>query len=310
MSDDLSSEKLQGVCGLYTKAVKWLTIGDIIAEDIVKNGKTIIKSETPVSLRIILKLQANGVQYVKVKNSPFLTDHHSVYMAENTVSSEFVQEIIYDFLINNNKNYRYSYFLKTKEAVDTITNMVENVSVNENAKNLLSALKLWDIYCFNHVVDVFIIGTLWMHHLKLNPTTEDGIGFLLHDIGKIRIPREILLKEDNLPYHEFELLKKHTVYGAEILEKFNFSKKICEMAKYHHVRMNRTGYPKPYPKELSLHVKILMIVDSFSAITLDRPYREAHSFRQGLEILREEKELYDRELLEQFVSFIEGQIFR
>ncbi|WP_033827736.1 HD-GYP domain-containing protein [Bacillus andreraoultii] len=286
---------------MYTKAVKWLTIGDILAEDIVVNNKIVFTIGTVVTLGTILKLQSFGIQYVKVSSSPFLTS--KVDDVVNGDDYNRIETIFYNFIIQNNKNFRYSLLLEEVENLKFITNQAINVT-NEEILNLLAALKSWDIYSLNHVVDVFIIGSLWMRDLGLHPNLEDSTGLLLHDIGKIKIPRDILLKKGALTSDEFNTLKLHTIYGAEILKQLNYPNTVYEMAMYHHIRLNDSGYPKPFPEQLDDRVKMLMIVDVFSALTLDRPYREAFNFQDSINILLSEKDGFDKDLLHHFVEFI------
>lgn len=287
---------------MYTKAVKWLTIGDILAEDIVVNNKIICTIGTVVTVGTILKLQSFDIQYVKVSSSPYLTSN----IGEGVNGDYYlnrIETLLYDFIIQNNKNFRYSFLLGEVENLQFITNQAIKVA-DEKLLNLLAALKSWDIYSLNHVIDVFIIGSLWMRELGLYPKIEDSTGLLLHDIGKIKIPRDILLKNGTLTPDEFKMLKLHTVNGAEILKQLNYSNTVYEMAMYHHIRLNGSGYPEPFSTQLNDCVKILMIVDVFSALTLDRPYREAFNFNDSIEILLSEKDGFDKELLHHFIEFI------
>jgi HD-GYP domain-containing protein (c-di-GMP phosphodiesterase class II) len=298
-----SFKSIGGVPNLYTKPVNLLEIGDVLAEDIIEEQKMVFTSGTILTLEAILKLQSLQIPYVKVSCAPCVTSNQ----IQTDVFSDITKRKFFEFLIKNNKDNRYSILISDKKELQFITNIVFP-DIDEKVNNLLSALRSWDIYAFNHVVDVFIIGTLWMRHLGMTPTIADSYGFLLHDIGKLKIARHILLKNGKLNETEYELIKKHTDYGSEILKNLQFANIVCTMAKYHHVRFNGKGYPHSFPDNLDIQVKILMITDVFSALTLDRPYRKSYSFKEGLSILQKEKDGFDTELFANFISFIEQKL--
>lgn len=283
---------------MYTKSVKWLTLGDILAEDIIFNNEVIIKKDTPLKIMQILLIQNLGLQWVKVKTSPFLT---TVNRATNI---SHIQQYFFDFIIHNNQNNRYYYLFENEEEILSVAKFFDELLKNETIVNLLSATNKWDFYSLRHSIDTFILGSLWMKRVNVDYCKEDCVGFLLHDIGKIKVPREILWKNGKLTDEELHIIMKHPEDGANILKDLGFSNVICEMANYHHVRLNNTGYPKPYPKNLHIMVRATMIVDVFSALTQERPYREAVSFKDALDLLMKDRESYDQFLLESFYKFI------
>jgi len=289
---------------LYIKPVNWLTIGDVLAEDIIIDDEVIFTAGTVITLNKILKLQSLDISYVKVSSPPFATAN---YQKQTNIFPDLIAQDFYDFLIKNNKNQRYSILLKDIDDFQFITNHALQ-NMNDNVINLLSALKSWDICSYKHVIDVFVIAAQWMCSLGMTVSVEDCYGLLLHDIGKIKVPRSILIKNQRLTNEEYECIKMHTENGECILKSLNFSNIVCDMAKFHHVRFNGTGYPLTNPEILDIRIKILMIVDVFSALTLDRPYRKAYSFEDGLGILKMEEDSFDKDLLQQFINFIKYQI--
>lgn len=285
---------------LYTKPVNWLTIGDVLAEDIIIDHEVIFTAGTVITLNKILKLQSLEIAYVKVSSTPFATAN---YQKQTNIFSDLIAQDFYNFLIKNNKNQRYSILLKDNEDFQFVTNHAL-LNMNESVVNLLSALKSWDNCSYKHVLDVFVIAAQWMRYLGMTVSANDCYGLLLHDIGKIKVPRSILIKNQSLTNEEYEYIKMHTENGDCILKSLNFPNIVCDMAKFHHVRFNGTGYPKTYPEVLDIRVKMLMIVDVFSALTLDRPYRKAYSFEDGLDILKMEADGFDKDLLQHFINFI------
>ena len=229
-------------------------------------------------------------------------------MDKEGINVTFNKQFFYEFIIRQNQNNRYFYFIDYEESIFFLADTYDQILNNEVIGNLLSALKLWDIYCYHHVLDVYILGSKWLYEMDIQVTEEDMIGFLLHDIGKIKIPREILLKESKLTSEEIKQMELHTIYGEQILAKLGFSETICQMAKYHHIRFDQSGYPTPVPPKVPFIVRALMIIDVFSALTLDRPYRTACTFEEALDVLVQEREKFDVKLVDEFVRFIRKKL--
>jgi len=133
-----------------------------------------------------------------------------------------------------------------------------------------------------------------------------GLASLLHDVGKIGIPDNILLKESPLTDDEYEIIKTHPVIGGKILSggtglTLQTAKIIAEQ---HHERWDGTGYPMGLSGEaISLEGRIVAITDSFDAISSTRPYRPAMTFEKSLEILTEESGThFDPSLIDIFIK--------
>jgi putative nucleotidyltransferase with HDIG domain len=101
-------------------------------------------------------------------------------------------------------------------------------------------------------------------------------GALLHDIGKMGVPDEILLKPDKLTKEEFDTMKKHTEYAFEWLSPIPFLREAIEIPYCHHEKWDGTGYPRGLKGEqIPLAARVFAVVDVFDALTVDRPYRVA-----------------------------------
>jgi len=110
---------------------------------------------------------------------------------------------------------------------------------------------------------------------------------LLHDIGKIAVQNEILLKVGPLTEDEWKSLRSHPNIGADIVEQLKFLKEACEVIRCHHERPDGSGYPRGLKQdEIPLGPHILNVVDAFDAMTSDRPYRKALHIDRVLEELR------------------------
>lgn len=118
---------------------------------------------------------------------------------------------------------------------------------------------------------------------------ELRLGCLLHDIGKVAIPDRILLKPDRLSAEETEIVRQHPVTGEKICAPLKSLRRILPLIRHHHERMDGSGYPDGLRGEsIPLPARILQIADVYDALTKGRPYREALSSEEALEILRRE----------------------
>jgi HD-GYP domain-containing protein (c-di-GMP phosphodiesterase class II) len=118
-----------------------------------------------------------------------------------------------------------------------------------------------------------------VHDLKL--------GALLHDIGKIGVPSEILGKPGPLTADEFEVMKQHTIIGEQILAPIEFLEEVRPMVLHEHENWDGTGYPHGLQGEdIPLGARIIFVCDAFHAMTSNRPYRKALPIEEAVERLK------------------------
>lgn len=127
--------------------------------------------------------------------------------------------------------------------------------------------------------------------------TEAYIAGLLHDIGKVCM-LDIINKPQKLKYKETLLIKKHPIYSANILRKLRFSKNITNAVRYHHERLDGSGY-YGY-KDIPLLSRMVAIADVFDAVTNPRPYKRPYDYDYAISILKSEK--YDQDVLKVFTK--------
>ncbi len=149
---------------------------------------------------------------------------------------------------------------------------------------------------------------------KLIPLAKEDlenlkIGGLLHDIGKIGIPEQILNKPGRLSDEEFNVIKSHPDLGVKILEKVEFLGKIVPMIKHHHERFDGRGYPNGLSgTSIPLPARIIAIADTFDAMTSHRPYRRAMEVKDALDEIRRCKgSQFDPDLADLFIDMIRTQ---
>ncbi|WP_059171715.1 HD-GYP domain-containing protein [Bacillus sp. FJAT-27445] len=134
------------------------------------------------------------------------------------------------------------------------------------------------------------------------------IASILHDIGKINIPTEILNKPDKLSDEEFAFIKRHPVDGAEMVKDLYY-KDITRIIEQHHERLNGSGYPNGLKgDDILLEARIIAVSDSFDAMTEDRAYRKAYDAQYAVdELIRMADTHYDREVVEAFVEILKEE---
>ena len=134
-------------------------------------------------------------------------------------------------------------------------------------------------------------------------------GALLHDIGKMGIPDNILLKPGKLSPEEWAIMKLHPELAYVLLSEIPFLKEAVEIPYYHHERWNGSGYPSGLKeKDIPLSARIFAVIDVWDALTSDRPYRKAWSIEKTKEYMINNKEiLFDPELVDQFLDLLKEE---
>jgi putative nucleotidyltransferase with HDIG domain len=129
-------------------------------------------------------------------------------------------------------------------------------------------------------------------------------GALLHDIGKLAIPSEILRKEGKLSKEEWDIIKSHPILAGEFLGNIDYIKPALSIAQSHHENWDGTGYPQNLKAEQSpLHARIFAVVDNWDALTTDRPYRKGWSREKTIKYLREESgKKFDPRIVDVFIT--------
>ncbi len=197
------------------------------------------------------------------------------------------------------------------EAVNhVVTDMTDSVLRNPDALTSLSRLKRFDEYTFFHSVNTALLAMSLGRALALEPAVlhQLGVGTLLHDIGKTKIPLELLNKPGRFEPQEFELMKQHVMRGAEVLSHMAGLADAClKPALEHHERVDGSGYPHRREKtELSQFGLIAAVVDIYDAITSDRCYHRAKPPHEALQYLYliSQKGHLDHALVQRFIKVI------
>ena len=193
------------------------------------------------------------------------------------------------------------------DATNQITGeLMRAISDNEAIAVDISTLKISDEYTFKHSVDVATMAMIVarQHGLNDKEVYEIGIAGLLHDLGKSKIPNEVLNKPGRLDDEEFAIMKQHSVYGYEILkEKEGYSPAVLLGVLQHHEKMNGMGYPLGVTSEkMHLFARILSVVDIYDALVTERSYKNAFSQRDAVEMIMSMTQELDLDVMKSFLG--------
>lgn len=192
------------------------------------------------------------------------------------------------------------------ELVEEISNSVMR---HPHALISLARLKTADEYTYMHSVAVCALMSALARQLQLEAALvrEAGVAGLLHDIGKIGIPRQILNKPGKLTDDEFTVMKSHSAIGTKILkDSQHFSKLVLDVCLHHHEKMDGTGYPHGMKgHEISIYAKMGAVCDVYDAITSNRPYKKGWSPAESIRKMAEwSKGHFDELIFQVFVKTV------
>ncbi len=196
-----------------------------------------------------------------------------------------------------------------KAARALVDGLAQAVSANRTALIALTALKNYDNYTFTHMVNVSILTMSQARVLGIDGSMlrELGLAALMHDIGKVRTPAEILTKPEKLTEDEFKVMRRHVVDGAEILRRTPEMPAMAPVIAFeHHLRLDGTGYPFGVSRNgLNLGTMLCSIADVYDAMRSQRAYQQAFPSERILEVMkRSDGQQFDQHLVRRFTQLL------
>ena len=194
-------------------------------------------------------------------------------------------------------------------ALQTVEGLADAVTQNRTALVALTAMRNYDNYTFTHMVNVSILtmGQARALGIEGRLLREFGLSALMHDIGKVRTPKEILNKPGKLTDAEFVIMRRHPVDGAEILRRTPEMPILAPVVAFeHHLRIDGTGYPFGAKRSgLNLGTMICSISDVYDAMRSQRAYQQAFPTDRILAVLRQsDASQFDPHLVRRFVQLL------
>ncbi|MFA5985450.1 MAG: HD-GYP domain-containing protein [Methylococcaceae bacterium] len=196
----------------------------------------------------------------------------------------------------------------TQQVKQVVAECVNSILHSPDASIWLTQLKNRDEYTAQHSLNVCVLAIVLGRHIGLSEAhlNQAGLCGMMHDVGKMLVPLEILNKPGRLEDDEMKIMQSHTTLGHELLlSSHDMYFGACEAALGHHERIDGKGYPKKFMAEgLPLYTKMVAIVDMYDAITSDRVYQKGRTHLEATKIMFEMMGLHLDELL--VIKFVES----
>jgi len=293
---------------LKGSGVTEIWIDDTKGKSPERKSQAMTEVEAKASVDAILAVQEEAQHAAEV-----ITElHHSpkkLSVAEELKQAEEVCHHAEEQVKNLFNQARLGKALDKQGSINIVEEISRSIFRNQNALIGLARIKTKDDYTYLHSVAVCALMISLARQLKLDENTIQlaGLGGLLHDIGKIRIPLSVLNKPSSLTEDEFTIIKGHPMAGYNILKQGEeFPEEVLDVCLHHHEKMDGSGYPdKLGGDKISLMAKMGAVCDVYDAITSDRPYKAG--WRPGMAIRKMaewSKGHFDERIFHAFVKAI------
>lgn len=257
---------------------------EVLGKNILTNdGKILLRSGVRLTYRYVEKLKELGVFFVYVEDDR---------LDDIPTEDERLSELKQTTMMNMSKIIKNVYTCNTREvksSLNIVEDMVDYIISMGDVNTSLYDIRTYDNYTYVHSLDTCIMASFLglSNGFRDRELKELAIGAILHDIGKTKIDNKIITKCGTLTDEEFLEIRKHPIYGEEILSKNlwvpeNAIKAVIQ----HHERVDGRGYPyNLVDNEISKFGKIVCICDVYDAVSNDRVYRRKFSPNEAYELI-------------------------
>ncbi len=218
-------------------------------------------------------------------------------------STEVIRDLFSDYLPKPLERKQYD------RVADLVREALKYLR-EENALKTLATFISHDYQTYSHCVQVFVYTTciLSTYRAEEDLLLHAGIGAMLHDLGKTRIPRNVLNKPGKLNAEERQLVNTHPVQGVSLCINLPLSSETMHCILFHHERLDGSGYPGGIKgDDLPLFIRALSISDVYDALTSDRPYARGLRPYEALRIMRDEmSNALDMDVFKRFITVLSG----
>lgn len=293
-----------------------------VGEAIVDKGSRILIARGTILddylIKALLKLEILSIYISTGEEEP---EKEEPYVAEETL------EKIEELTVEDRSKIKLSESVKKRvsKGIQFLFNSTESESLADETKGIarelmkaitendaiavdIGTLKVSDEYTFKHSVDVAAIAMIIARKYGMDDEAvyEIGVAGLLHDVGKSKIPNEILNKAGRLTDEEFAFMKQHSLFGFEIVkDKEELSDSIKMGVLQHHEKINGMGYPQGVTADkINIYAKILAVADVYDALVTERPYKKAFSQSDAIEIIMSMTDELDIQVMRSFLESV------
>lgn len=272
-----------------------LPIGRELAQDIyADNGQLLIRKGVMLQESHLLRLRQRGYEYIYILEDGADIDKLSVINPDPKSSVEKRLSRVFEVAAQNMRKMMErvaaGHLIKPDEVEESIDIIHKDVISTHNIIKYLQNLGDRDEYTLHHSVSVGVLSIKIGQAMHLNDSTLRNLGIagMLHDIGKCRIPLEIINKPGRLNEFECEKIKKHPSYGYQIVKDIRLEDQDIALAVLqHHECQDGKGYPLGIKgNRINLYARIIAVADVFDALTSDRAYRSRMPLLQAADIIK------------------------
>jgi len=263
--------------------------GMVLARDVINDLGIIFMSAGSA-------LNPAGIEGLKKLDIDFIYVNEAQEVKQDGMQSIVTVEQAYSRLINIYKTIYANVSLGKSLNVDTLSieiiPLFKLIIEDNNILDYLRRVVINESYIYMHSVNVGIFSMIIGKWLNLKPYIQEDLAItgFLHDIGKTKVPIQIIDKPGVLDSNEFEAIKAHSQYSSDILQvSTGVSNEILNGVKFHHERIDGSGYPEGLTNQsIPLYAKIVAVADVFDAITENKPYRSKISAYAAARVLKTE----------------------
>ncbi|WP_168198230.1 HD-GYP domain-containing protein [Crassaminicella thermophila] len=284
--------------------VQFLKPGMILAKTIYGNdGQILLNHGIELKESYIRKLISLGISgvYIDTKDTEDIVIEDVICEQNRLQAKNIIRQTM--------KNIHMGKAVYTKDLFRAVSNILDDLLGNKDIMLNLSDIKAVDDYTFAHSVNVCVLSLITGISMGYNREKLEklGIGAILHDIGKVAIPKEILNKPGALTDDEYKIIKNHPRLGYDILKKYtNISSLSAMIVLTHHERYDGGGYPLgKKEKEIHEFSRIVAVADVYDALTSDRVYKKKILPHEAVEyLISMGNHQFDYEIVKSFVMHV------
>ena len=274
------------------KSLEHVESGDVLGKAVYdEKCQLLLAKNVALTQGYIDRLKKANVQcvYIEDELSEGIEFNNVISDELKVKSISRVKTVFKEMSVNKGHTYQVKSIDSIKDIIDEIMEMIYD---NPSTLFCMTELMGTDMYTYNHSAEVAVLSMLVAKSMKLNETfiKKIGIGAMLHDIGKMQIPGEVLNKVEPLTPAEVTLVKEHVQFGYDMLKENDYISPLSrQIVLLHHEKLNGVGYPYGLAGEqIPIHVRIVTLCDIFNAVSSNRAYKGKLSADEALEILRAE----------------------
>lgn len=256
-------------------------LGNKIPRDIYnRHGRLILAKGQPITIEIRELINKKAVYILHVEWQDF-QDTKETALLKGNIFRSCSPELYLCIVSWMQRICRDAQLIEPQrmiEAAGVVANLFKMIQANPKLNSYFNLFRSYDGYLFGHSVNVALLATLIGVEMGYQGSALQNIvlGAILHDIGKLMIPKEIINKPEALKEAEYDYIKRHPRLGEEVLKFANLPPEIIKAIVQHHECWNGTGYPVGLAgEEISTTAQIIAVADVFDATTTLRPYRLA-----------------------------------